>query len=50
MTFDPLTNLGGLLGMLLDIVTTTIAALLLPFVNLVVVPIQTVLQRFTAGV
>jgi hypothetical protein len=47
--FDPVINLGSLLGMVLDILGTTITAFLLPFMTVVVVPIQSILQWLTGG-
>lgn len=42
--FDPALNLSSLLAMLFDIVSTTITAFFLPFVSLVLVPLQAILQ------
>jgi hypothetical protein len=45
--FDPVTNLTSMLGMVFDIVSTTVLALALPFLTLVVGPIQSILTLFT---
>jgi len=47
--FDPVTNLTSLLGMAFDIVGTTITALFLPFLTIVVGPALRILQFFTQG-
>jgi hypothetical protein len=44
--FDPLTTIGGLLGMLLEIVNTTVIAYLIPIMQLVIYPLQAILQLF----
>jgi hypothetical protein len=42
--FDPLTTIGGLLGMLIEIVSTTVNAFFLPVAQLVVYPLLAILQ------
>ncbi len=44
--FDPLTNLSGLLGILLDIVGTTVSAVLLPFTELLINPLLSIFSLF----
>lgn len=44
--FDPLTTIGGLLGMLLEIVGTTTTAYLIPIMQLVIYPLLAFLQLF----
>lgn len=41
--FDPLTTIGGLLGMLLDIVSTTTTAIFLTTMQLLVYPLSALL-------
>jgi hypothetical protein len=47
--FDPATNFSSLLGMLFGIVGTTVTAFFLPFVTLVLEPLQSIFQWFTQG-
>ena len=47
--FDPVTNITSLLGMVFGILGTTISALFLPFITVVVVPIQSILQWLAGG-
>jgi hypothetical protein len=47
--FDPVTNLSSLFGMLFGIIGTTVTAFFLPFVQMVVVPVQEILLWFTQG-
>ena len=42
--FDPLTTIGGLLGMLIEIVSTTTSAFFLPITQLVIYPLLAILQ------
>ena len=44
--FDPLTNLSAMLGMLLEILGTTLTALTLPFTSLIIVPLLEIVQLF----
>jgi hypothetical protein len=47
--FDPVTNISSLFAMLFGIIGTTVTAVFLPFVQLVLMPIQEILTWLTQG-
>ena len=49
MNFDPILNLTSGLGIILDIIFTSIEAISLPFVTVVLYPLQTIFQYLTSG-